>query len=113
VWTHRRAQPQPLTRTAWNRRRCPGVFETLTLILRKSRARRRAHDIAPRSQTLLIALRAVLRLRVVELVISPIIAAVVIVFVEKSHHVDDGLWVLLLFLLRDPVGLEGPLPLFR
>jgi hypothetical protein len=48
---------------------------------------------------------------VVELVPHFIVVSSSILFIE-SHDVHHGLWVLFLFLLRDSVLLEQPLPLF-
>lgn len=55
-------------------------------------------------------LRAVLWLRIVEFVVGPVVAAVVVVLVKEGDHIDDGLRILLLLLLADAVGLQGSLP---
>ena len=46
----------------------------------------------------------------IELVISPVITAIVVVLIEECDNIDNGLWVLLLFLLGNAIGLQSPLP---
>ena len=54
-----------------------------------------------------------LRLGIIELVVSPVIAILLIVLVEKGDNVNDSLWVLFLLLFSDAVCLECSLPLLR
>ena len=52
-----------------------------------------------------------MRVRIVEFVICPIIAAFVGgIFIVECDHVDDGLRVLLLLLLGDTARLQSLLP---
>lgn len=51
-----------------------------------------------------------MRFRVVELVVRPVVAAIVIVLIEKCDHINDSLRVLLLFLFGDAVRLKRALP---
>ena len=44
-------------------------------------------------------------MRIVEFVISPVIAALVVVLVVEGDNVNDSLWVLFLFSLGDAIGL--------
>lgn len=63
--------------------------------------------IARRSQRLW----AVLRSSIVEFVVCPVIASgICSVLVEEGDHINDGLWILLLLLFRDAVGLQRSLP---
>lgn len=48
--------------------------------------------------------------RVIELVVRPVVASIVIVLIEERDNVDDGLWVLLLFLFCDTICLKRALP---
>lgn len=57
------------------------------------------------SLQLLLALRALARVYVIELVVCPVIAALFVVLVVERDDVDDGLWMFLLLLLGDSVGL--------
>ena len=50
-------------------------------------------------------------MRIVEFVVRPIIAALLIVFLVKGNNINDGLRMLLLVLLSNSVRLESTLPL--
>lgn len=48
----------------------------------------------------------------VELVVCPVITAIIVVLVEEGDYINDGLGILLLFLFADAIGLQCPLPFF-
>lgn len=117
-WTYRTAQSQALT--SWDWRWCSRILETLPFILWKSWTSRRAHDLPISSWArplLWVALRrqrlwTVPWLCIVEFVVGPVVAAVVVVLIEEGDHVDDGLRILLLLLFGDAVRLQCSLPFF-
>ena len=51
-----------------------------------------------------------MRFRIVEFVVRPVVASIVIVLVEECDHIDNRLWVLLLFLFGDTIRLKRALP---
>lgn len=51
-----------------------------------------------------------MRFRVIELVVRPVITAIVIVLVEECDNIDDGLGILFLLLFGDAVCLKRALP---
>lgn len=52
-------------------------------------------------------------LGIVEFVVSPVVAVLLVVLIEKGDNVDNSLWILLLLLFSDAVCLECSLPLLR
>ena len=103
-------------RGAGNRRRCSWVFEAPLMVLRESRAGGRRRSLrAIRSGARWLGYWArggwLLRVSMVKLMPDFIIPSGILLV--KSHDIDHGLWMLLLFLLRDTTLLEQPLPFFR
>lgn len=109
---------------AWLRYRwwCSRVLEALAIVLqegRESRTHGWAHQPARETRTQCTrrgdngARGAVVGVCIVEFVVRPVIAVLLVVLIVKGHNINDGLRIFALFLLTDAISLQRDLPLLR